>query len=139
MIIKQCRGYELEKSKKNTSEDFFNQSEVTFVEQDEERMFQVLYLRYFDELMDKFTPFEQDPIFEAADREVTFKDIVAIACLLKNPEFKKRKRVYINTEKEFSALFQGLDFEKLTKLMRDVEENQGAEVQSPLEYMIQTV
>lgn len=130
MIIKQCRGYELEKSKKNTSEDFFNRSEVTFVDQGEERTFHVLYLRYFDEQMDKFTPFEQDPIFEAANREVNFKDIVAIACLLKNPEFKKRKRVYINTEKEFSALFQGLDFDHLTKLMRDIEEKQGAEIRT---------
>lgn len=37
MLINQSGGYELEKEKSNTSEDFFNRSEVTFVDEGEEK------------------------------------------------------------------------------------------------------
>ena len=63
MLIKECMGYELEKEKSNTSEDFFNRSEVTFVEDGEVRTLHVLYLRYFDEFLHEFTPYQQDPVW----------------------------------------------------------------------------
>jgi hypothetical protein len=137
MIIKRCSGYELEKAKSNTSEDFFNRSEVTYIEDGEEKTLHVLYVRYFDEMMDQFTPFQQDPIFQAGEREITIKDLVAIACFLRNPELKQRKRIYINSEKEFASLFNGLDFNKLENLLISIEQKNGYEVRSPLEFIIQ--
>ncbi|WP_053363999.1 hypothetical protein [Bacillus sp. FJAT-27251] len=136
MFIKQCSGYELEKEKSNTSEDFFNRSEVTFVEDGTEKTLHVLYVRYFDELISKFTPFEKDPVFSGGSREVTFKEIVALACLLKNPGNRHRKRVYINSEKEFAGVFEGFDFAKLEELFAKLEQQGGYEV-SPLEFILQ--
>ncbi len=49
MLLKKCEGYELEKEKSNTSEDFFNRSEVVYVENGKEKTLHVLYVRYFDE------------------------------------------------------------------------------------------
>ncbi|KKK36083.1 hypothetical protein WQ57_21275 [Mesobacillus campisalis] len=136
MFIKQCSGYELEKEKSNTSEDFFNRSEVTFAEDGTEKTLHVLYVRYFDELISKFTPFEKDPIFSSGSREVTFKEIVALACLLKNPGYRHRKRVYINSEKEFAEVFEGFHFAKLEELFAKMEQQGGYEV-SPLEFILQ--
>ena len=65
MKIISCHGYELQKAQPNTSEDFFNRSEVTFVDDDgTERTLHVLYVRYFDERFFEWTPYEQDPVFQ---------------------------------------------------------------------------
>lgn len=137
MIIKDCKGYELEKAQSNTSEDFFNRSEVTFLEDGEERTFHLLYLRYFDELFSTFTPFESDPIFNVGSREVMFKDIVALVCLLTNPGFRNRKRVYINTQKEFMEYFKDMKFEKIEEIFKVLESKGSYEVKSPLEFIAQ--
>ncbi|GIN60681.1 hypothetical protein J27TS8_06740 [Robertmurraya siralis] len=137
MFITECKGYELEKTKSNTSEDFFNKSEVTFKDTGIERTFQVLYLRYFDEFISEFTPYQEEPIFEAGSRSVQFKDIVALAFLIKNPEFRSRKRVYINSKAEFSSLFKELDFEKLATIFTELENGKGFEIRSPVEFIVQ--
>lgn len=137
MNIKVCKGYELEKALPNTSEDFFNRSEVTYVEDGIEKTFHVLYVRYFDGLIGALTPFKEDPIFQVASRNVYFKDIVAIACLIKNPDNRHRKRTYINSEKEFSKVFQDLDFDKLKSIFQSLEKHNGYELQSPIEFIIQ--
>ena len=128
MFIKKCCGYELHKEKPNTSEDYFNRSEVVYVEEGEEKILQVLYLRYFDEKLNEFTPYNQDPIFE----EVTFKDIVALACLMKNPRFRHRKHIYINTISEFMSYFQDIDFAEFPNIFRSLKEKQGFELKSIL-------
>src|SRR5581483_427101 len=97
LLIKECKGYELEKEKSNTSEDFFNRSEITFMENGTEKTLHVLYVRYFDEIFHEFTPYSSDPIFAEEGQEITFKDIVALVCLLKNPGLRERKRLYINS------------------------------------------
>lgn len=138
MFIKDCKGYELEKEKSNTSEDFFNRSEVTFHDEDgTEKTLQVLYLRYFDEVKGEFTPFEEEPIFKAGARDVYFKDIVALVCLIKNPGFRHRKRVYINKQNEFSSVFQNVDFEKLPSIFEGLEKSNGYDLRSPLEFIVQ--
>ncbi len=137
MFIKHCSGYELEKEKSNTSEDFFNRSEVTYLIEGEEKTLHVLYLRYFDEKVNIFTPFQQDPLFKAGTRDIYFKDIIAIACLLKNPELRNRKRVYINSEKEFASILQGLDFNKIEEVFNHIELQNGYEIRSSMEFMIQ--
>ncbi|MDQ6599517.1 hypothetical protein E2K98_15995 [Bacillus salipaludis] len=133
MLINQCSGYELEKEKSNTSEDFFNRSEVTFEDEGEEKTLHVLYLRYFDEMFNEFTPYLQDPIFD----EVEFKDIVALVCLIKNPGLRHRKRVYINSKHEFAAYFQEIDFNKLPEIFQSLKQNKSYELKSPLAFIMQ--
>ncbi|CAM3986396.1 hypothetical protein [Mesobacillus thioparans] len=139
MLIKQCVGYELEKEKSNTSEDFFNRSEVTFEEDGKEKTLHVLYVRYFDELVGSITPFAENPVFKAGDKEVSMKDLVALAALLKNPGYRHRKRVYINEQKEFADLFSGLDFSKIPGIYEGIEQKGAFDVRSPLDYIVQPV
>lgn len=137
MFIKECIGYELEKEKSNTSEDFFNRSEITFIDGSEEKTLHVLYVRYFDELIQEFTPFQQNPILTKDNIEVTFKDIVALVCLIKNPGLRNRKRLYINSKQEFASYFQDIDFEKLPEIVLAVKQNNKFELRSPLDYIKQ--
>ncbi|MGG0716638.1 hypothetical protein ABE096_03440 [Robertmurraya massiliosenegalensis] len=137
MFITDCKGYELEKTKSNTSEDFFNKSGVTFKDEGIEKTFQVLYLRYFDDFFSEFTPYQEEPIFEAGSMSVDFKDIVALVCLIKHPEFRTRKRVYINTKVEFSSLFKDLDFGKIESIFESLANGQGYELRSSMEFIVQ--
>lgn len=139
MLIKQCIGYELEKEKSNTSEDFFNRSEVAFVEDGKEKTLHVLYVRYFDEMVADITPFAEDPLFRAGSRDVYLRDIVALASLLKNPGYRHRKRVYINVEKEFADIFKGLEFDKLPQIFEGIGHGREFEIRSPLDYIVQPV
>jgi hypothetical protein len=122
LLIKDCIGYELEKEKSNTSEDFFNRSEVTFIEDSEEKTLHVLYVRYFEEFFQEFTPYQQNPIITKDNIQVTFKDIVALVCLIKNPGLRNRKRLYINSKQEFASYFQDIDFEKLPEMVLAVKQ-----------------
>jgi hypothetical protein len=137
LLIKDCIGYELEKEKSNTSEDFFNRSEVTFIDESEEKTLHVLYVRYFDEFIQEFTPYQQNPIFTKDNIQVTFKDIVALVCLIKNPGLRNRKRLYINSKQEFASYFQDIDFEKLPEIVLGVKQNNNFELRSPLDYIKQ--
>lgn len=138
MLIKECKGFELEKEKSNTSEDFFNRSEVTFIEGGEERTLSVLYVRYFDEFVHEFTPYKEGSIMEEVDSGITFKDIVALVCLLKNPGLRNRKRLYINSKHEFASYFQDINFSKLPEVFHALKTKQGYELASPLEFILQT-
>ncbi|MCH6268368.1 MULTISPECIES: hypothetical protein [Neobacillus] len=137
MLIKECKGYELEKEKSNTSEDFFNRSEITFVEDGTEKTLHVLYVRYFDSIFQEFTPFKQNPIFAQDGLEVSFKDVVALVCLLKNPGLRGRKRLYINSKQEFASYFQGINFEKLPEIFSSLKQKNGYQLRSPLEFILQ--
>jgi hypothetical protein len=128
----------LEKAKSNTSEDYFNRSEITFIEDGEEKTLHVLYLRYFDAIFNEFTPFNQDPLFGEGDQSVYFKDIVALVCLLKNPELSNRKRLYINSKPEFAAYFKDIDYSKLSEIFGSLLQKKGYELRSPLEFIMQT-
>ncbi|WP_163101049.1 hypothetical protein [Peribacillus alkalitolerans] len=135
MLIKTCKGYELEKEKSNTSEDFFNRSEVTYIEDGEEKTLHVLYVRFFDEHFSTYTPFKHDPVFTVDNRPVHFKDLVALACLIKFPGYRNRKRVYISSEREFENHFQGINLEKFEEIFISLNENNGYSLQSPLEFV----
>lgn len=118
LLIKDYKGWELEKAVPNSFEDFFNRSEVTFEKDGRERTLTITYVQYFEEFMSEFTPFRQDPLFEIGSREVAFKDIVAAACLLNQPDFSERKRVFVSSKTEFLSLFNGFDFNKLPDRLR---------------------
>lgn len=129
MLLKECKGIELEKAKPNTSEDFFNRSEVTFIDDGgNEKTFHLLYVRYFDQHISEFTPFKQDPIFTVGSREVLFKDIVGLVCLMKNPSFRNQKRFYINSEKELKAYFKDTNFDLLPEIFNALEQKKNYEL-----------
>ncbi|NRD80624.1 hypothetical protein HPT25_25190 [Bacillus sp. BRMEA1] len=137
MLIKECKGYELEKEQSNTSEDFFNRSEITFKEDGVEKTLHVLYVRYFDEIFTEFTPYQNDPIFVQDGQEVMFKDIVALVCLLKNPGLRERKRLYINSKQEFASYFQNVNYHKLPGIFLSIKQSNGYELRSPLDFILQ--
>ncbi|XJZ26094.1 hypothetical protein ACF5W4_11860 [Bacillota bacterium Lsc_1132] len=137
MEIIQCAGYELEKEKSNTSEDFFNRSEITYIDDGVEKTLHVLYVRYFDEIFTEFTPFQQDPVFAAGAQPVFFKDIVALVCLVKNPGLRQRKRLYLNNQEEFAAYFKDVNLEKIAEVFQALQQNQEYELRSPLEFILQ--
>ncbi|WP_108672305.1 hypothetical protein [Peribacillus acanthi] len=135
MLLKLCKGYELEKEKSNTSEDFFNRSEVTYIEDGEEKTLHVLYVRYFDEHISTYTPFNQDPVFTVNESPVFFKDLVALACLIKFPGYRNRKRVYISSQREFESHFQGIELERFEEIFKSLNVNQSYKLDSPLEFV----
>ncbi|MEB1808725.1 MAG: hypothetical protein LPK26_15795 [Bacillaceae bacterium] len=120
MIILKAEGIELEKEKPNTSEDFFNRSTVTYTDNGQERELNVLYVRYFDEKSSEISPFKESPIVATSQREITFKDIVALVWLLQNSGNKEKKRIYINELKEMEALFRGVDPEQVKEIMNNL-------------------
>lgn len=139
MKITRIKGYELEKAQSNTSEDFFNRSEVTFSEDGEERTFHVLYIRYFDETFPEFLNIgvEGDPIFKVGDKEIQFKDLVALTLLIKNPSFRNRKRIYINTREDFASYFEGVHIQKLKEIFEGVHSKGEYNLTSPLHFLAQ--
>ncbi len=136
MIIKQCNGYELEKAQSNTSEDFFNRSEVVFNENGEEKTFHLLYVRYFDELLPEVTPFKQEPLFVIQERNIYFKDIVALVCLLSNPSYRTRKRVYINSQEEFLSYFKTFNYQVIQDVFKAIAEKRQFAVEPSMIYSI---
>lgn len=137
MKVIECKGYELIKEKPNTSEDLFNRSEITFIDEGEERTLHVVYVRYFDEIFNEFTPYGKDPIFGEGSSEIHFKDIVALVCLLKNPGLRHRKRLYINSKQEFAAYFQDIDYNKLPEIFLALQQKKEYELRSPLDFILQ--
>ncbi|RSK27502.1 hypothetical protein EJF36_11755 [Bacillus sp. HMF5848] len=132
MRIVECKGYELEKEKPNTSEDFFNRSEVTYInEEGQTKTLHVLYVRFFEEQLASITPFEQDPIITSGQIPIYFRDIVALICLLRNRELQSKRKVYINEQEDFNKYFEGLDFDKLPALLTELNLKQSVEIRSP--------
>ncbi|OEH93535.1 hypothetical protein [Bacillus solimangrovi] len=136
MLLKSCEGLELEKAQPNTSEDFFNRSSITFIENGKEKTLHVLYIRYFDEIFTDHTPYESDPVFSVNDRDVTFKDVVALVCLIKKPDFRNRKRIYINTEQELFSFFEGIQLSELPNIFKEMQQG-GYELRSPMTLLTQ--
>jgi hypothetical protein len=118
VIIKNCRGYELEKEMPNTSEDFFNRSEVTIVSKKAEKTFYVLYVRYFEDVFRERNEF----LFEGTD--LCIKDVMALICIIQNEALLERKRLYINTEEEFLMYLQGIDLRAAIEWIPDINRNQ---------------
>ncbi|HEU5138964.1 MAG TPA: hypothetical protein VFT51_03250 [Bacillales bacterium] len=121
MLIKKCEGVELEKSSPTSPEDAFNRSIVTFEAEGKERTFHLLYLRFFEDHLVEFLPFQQDPLFKVGDREVTIKDVAALAALIHNPSYLQRKRVYINEPEPFIAFYQNLHFDEIRNVFESLQ------------------
>ncbi|CAM3874031.1 hypothetical protein COJ48_00380 [Bacillus cereus] len=128
MIIIGYAGYELEKAKPNTSEDFFNRSEVTYILNDQEKTFSVLYVRYFEEVLQEITPFEGNPVYKVEEQDVYLRDIVAIACLVKNKELRVQKRLYLNEVTDFQRYFDEETVGKVQEILAELHKNKRVEI-----------
>lgn len=122
MIINSISSEELEKSKSNSPEEFFNRSEVTYTdEKGKSKTLSVLYVRFFDEKVSEYTPYDSDPLFEVNGRPIYVRDVVAMLALQKHPEYQSRHRVYINEEESFASLFEGMDISELEEKIMKLE------------------
>ncbi|EEL88755.1 hypothetical protein bcere0029_13720 [Bacillus cereus AH1272] len=128
MIIIGYAGYELEKAKPNTSEDFFNRSEVTYVLNNQEKTFSVLYVRYFEEIVQEITPFEGNPVYKVEEQDVYLRDIVAIACLVNNKELRAQKRLYLNEVTDFQRYFDEGTVVKVQEILAELHKNKRVEI-----------
>jgi hypothetical protein len=120
LIISNFIGYELEKAQPNTSEDFFNRSEVTYTLNGVEKTLYVLYVRFFDEKIAELTPFTENPLFTVGDKEVLLKDVVALVCLLKDPSLIERKRLYISEQDAFAPYFENVSLDELKGIVEQI-------------------
>ncbi|MGE6597280.1 hypothetical protein [Bacillus proteolyticus] len=128
MIIIGYAGYELEKAKPNTSEDFFNRSEVTYILNDQEKTFSVLYVRYFEEVLQEITSFEGNPVYKVEEQDVYLRDIVAIACLVNNKELRAQKRLYLNEVTDFQRYFDEGTVVKVQEILAELHKNKRVEI-----------
>ncbi|MCU7662783.1 hypothetical protein [Bacillus thuringiensis] len=128
MIIKGYVGYELEKAKPNTSKDFFNRSEVTYILNDKEKTFSVLYVRYFEEVLQEITPFEGNPVYKVEEQNIYLRDIVAICCLVKDRELRAQKRLYLNNMEEFQQYFDEGTVSKVQEILAELHKNKRVEI-----------
>lgn len=123
LLIKECKGYELVKEKATSPEEFFNRSEVTFLENGIEKTLHVLYVKFFEESFNQFVPYETEPLFTAGTREIYFKDLVALIFLLHHPDHKQRKRIYISSQVELTKYFKDVDFSKIEMIFQGLEKD----------------
>ncbi|MGP4082140.1 hypothetical protein ACTWQL_19825 [Pseudalkalibacillus sp. R45] len=128
MIITSISGEELEKSKSNSPEEFFNRSEVTFRDGKTEKTLAVLYVRYFDEKISDLSSFETEELFEIDGRIIHLREIVALLALQTNQAYAKRHRVYINDEQQFATLFNGVDEGSLQEMVNKILNEGGYEL-----------
>ncbi|KXY45159.1 hypothetical protein [Bacillus mycoides] len=128
MIIIGYAGYELEKAKPNTSEDFFNRSEVTYILNNQEKTFSVLYVRYFEEISQEIIPFEGNPVYKVEEQDVYLRDIVAIACLVKDKELRAQKRLYLNEVTDFQRYFDEGTVVKVQEILAELHKNKRVEI-----------
>ncbi|MCK1991374.1 hypothetical protein [Peribacillus muralis] len=137
MRIIACNGFGLEKEKSNSPEEFFNRSVIKYIKGGEEKTLNVLYLRYFDEMVTHWTPYPANPIFQSPKREIYIADIIALICLLKDQSLFSRKRLYINSEKELARYFENIDFHKLEQVFISIDQAKPYDIESPVDYYIQ--
>lgn len=107
-----------------------------FEEDGKEKVFRVLYLRYFEEKLHEMTPFQKNPIFKAGNREVELKDIVALVCMIKNSAYRARKNVYINEWAEFSRFFERINFRTIQVHFHELETHHSSLLRSPQDYIL---
>lgn len=129
MFIYNCHGYELEKAQPNTSEDFFNRSEVVYEYNGGRYETSVLYVRYFEEKLPEISDIKPTTFYDNGEDSVEFRDLVALAFIIKNPAYRGRKRIYINEIDQFVKELEGVDFDQLVGYARGIKQNSNKRVE----------
>ncbi|MFD6442078.1 hypothetical protein ACFWDG_20315 [Peribacillus sp. NPDC060186] len=136
MRIVACNGFGLEKEKSNSPEEFFNRSVIEYIKDGEAKTLNVLYLRYFDEMVARWTPYPTNPLFKSFDRDIYMADIIAMVCIFKDPSLASRKRIYINSEQELAGYFENINFEKLEKVFISIDQAKPYDIKSHIDFYI---
>ena len=122
MLITACDGYELEKEKSNSPEDFFNRSVIQYIKDGSEKTLNVLYLRYFDEIAVSWTPYSGNPLFKTQKRDIYMADIMAMVCLIRDPNLSSQRRIYINSGDRLAAYFKDTNLSKLEEVFISIDQ-----------------
>ncbi|MRG86454.1 hypothetical protein [Salinibacillus xinjiangensis] len=117
MNIQAFNGRQLEKSMPTSPEDAFIRSEASFEEDGELRVFQLVYLEYFDQKFPEILPFEEDPIFTMNSHQYDFKEVAALAVLLSHPEYRSQKRLYVPDWEQFKSLFDSVNWDSVQEVV----------------------
>ncbi|WP_088072194.1 hypothetical protein [Gottfriedia luciferensis] len=128
MFIYNCHGYELVKAQSNTSEDFFNRSEVEYEYNGERFVTSVLYVRFFEEQLPEVSDIKTTRLYDNGEESVDFRDVVALAFIIKNPAYRGRKRIYISELDQFVNELQGVDFDQLVGYVRSIKQSSNNRV-----------
>lgn len=123
MKVTAIASEELEKSKSNSPEEFFSRSDVTFEDEGKQKTLSVLYVRYFDDQVLEQTSIQSNPVFEVSGKEMYIRDLVALLALKKNPEYRKRHRVYINEEDQLLSLFENIEQSVIENMVKQIHEH----------------
>ena len=67
---------------------------MTYILNGKEKTFSVLYVRYFEEVLQEITPFEGNPVYKVEEQNIYLRDIVAICCLMKIRSFVRKTFVF---------------------------------------------
>jgi len=103
MKIRRSSGFECEKQLPTTLEDLFNQSDVVYELNGEEKQLNITYVRYFDQYL------KEQNIYNDEETGVPFYDIAALLILLKHKGNIEARRLYYNDTKEFLNAFKTED------------------------------
>jgi len=128
LFIYNCHGYELVKAQSNTSEDFFNRSEVEYEINGQKFVTSVLYVRFFEEQLPEMSEIKSTTFYDNGNETVELRDIVALAFIIKNPAYRGRKRIYINEINQFVNELEGVDFDQLVGYARGIKQNANNKV-----------
>lgn len=129
MYIYNCHGYELVKAQSNTSEDFFNRSEVEYEYNGQKFTTSVLYVRFFEEQLPEMSEVKTTVFYDNGEESIYFRDLVALAFIIHNPSFRGRKRIYINEINEFVNELKDVDFETLVGYVRGIRQSTSKRVE----------
>lgn len=114
MKIRSCSGFECEKAQNNSPEDLFNQSDVNYEHQGEEKVLNVTYVRYFDQYL------QEQGIYDMEKTDVPFYQIYALLILLKNGGYVDAYRLYISDTEQFLASFDQKQIDEALSIYQSV-------------------
>ncbi|MFD1018544.1 hypothetical protein [Thalassobacillus hwangdonensis] len=135
MEIRASHGEELTKSQAASPEEFFNRSEVVYFDKGQEHSLELLYLRYFDERMNEFMPYEENPIMSFGETKIDVKDVAALVALIKNPRYKHKRKIYINDYDEYAELYANINWESLQQMLLKLSDGKPYELESTLAFI----
>lgn len=138
MLIKDCSGNWLEPSIKTSPEDAFIRSEVTYEANGKEKQFHLVYVGFFEEAIMEASPFENDPIFTIAGKEINLRDITALIALIQYPEYRQHKRVYIHDQEQFNHLFTNINFEAIKHSMETLQAQGHFQLDASIPFLNET-
>lgn len=101
---------------------------MTYILEGQEKTFSVLYVRYFEEILQEITPFEGNPVFQIEEQDIYLRDIVALVCFIKNEEFRGQKRMYINIIEDFQKYFDTETVGRVQDIIVELHKNKEVEI-----------